>query len=533
MLLKVLMGFKKKIYYFWLEWGLSFMAGLFITTLFFALRLKNLTSLPIFADEAIYIRWSQIMASEPTLRFLPLSDGKQPLFMWVLMFFIDKFSDPLFAGRLLSVFSGFATLLAIAFLSYYLFRSKKIALLSALIWTVSPFAFFFDRMALVDSMLAAFGMWTLFFAVLTFKTLRTDFAMLTGFALGFGLLTKSPAIFFVFFLPVTWLVSRWPKKKDVPKHFLKIFFLTIIAYVIASGMYNILRLGPNFYLISARNSDYVFPIDHLLKSPQDPLIPHLKDIILWVWTLGPFFLFVFSIFGVFSGIRKYLKEVIMILILIFVPLFVQAEYAKVFTARYIFFVIPLFVLIAALSFGLKSRISNIFLWPIFIFFVLYSLGIDYLLAVSPDKAPLPRGERSGYLEEWTAGTGIREVAEFIKRERDKNPGQQIVVGTEGYFGTLPNGLQIYFDKVPGVIIIGVGVIISDIEPSLISAKQAGNKVYLIVNSTRFRSEPGKLGLRLIRSYPKAVRPDGSYESLLFFELIDTHSLETDKANHVF
>jgi len=42
---------------------------------YFILRLPNLTLQPIFADEAIYIRWAQVMRAESTLRFLPLSDG--------------------------------------------------------------------------------------------------------------------------------------------------------------------------------------------------------------------------------------------------------------------------------------------------------------------------------------------------------------------------------------------------------------------------------------------------------------------------
>src|SRR3989344_5815509 len=81
---------------------------LFVTAL--VVIIIALGKLPIFADEAIYIRWSQIMAAEPTLRFLPLSDGKQPLFMWVLMFLVRKLPDPLITGRLVSVFSGLGTI---------------------------------------------------------------------------------------------------------------------------------------------------------------------------------------------------------------------------------------------------------------------------------------------------------------------------------------------------------------------------------------------------------------------------------------
>ena len=63
-------------------------AGLMILLIAVILRFSYPNSLPVFADESIYIRWAQIMRSEATLRFLPLSDGKQPLFMWAAIPFL-------------------------------------------------------------------------------------------------------------------------------------------------------------------------------------------------------------------------------------------------------------------------------------------------------------------------------------------------------------------------------------------------------------------------------------------------------------
>src|SRR3990172_3195673 len=100
---------------------------LIITASAFLIRFINLTSLPVFADEAIYIRWSQIMANEPTLRFLPLSDGKQPLYMWVLMLVVDRFSDPLFVGRFISLLCGIGTVVGLFLTTFYLFRSYTAA----------------------------------------------------------------------------------------------------------------------------------------------------------------------------------------------------------------------------------------------------------------------------------------------------------------------------------------------------------------------------------------------------------------------
>src|SRR3989344_9342987 len=121
------------------KWGI--VVGLAIIALFFLLRLPNLTLQPIFADEAIYIRWAQVMRAEPTLRFLPLSDGKTPLFMWMMIPFFKVFEDPLYAGRFLSVLSGYLTLLGALFLGWR-FINKKVGLWAAFLIAITPYIVF-------------------------------------------------------------------------------------------------------------------------------------------------------------------------------------------------------------------------------------------------------------------------------------------------------------------------------------------------------------------------------------------------------
>ena len=109
----------------WKEWKSVIILGTLIVAVALFLRIYNLTKLPVFADEAIYIRWAQVMRAEAGLRFLPLSDGKQPLFMWSMIPLFKLFDDPLFAGRFLSVVTGMVTLLGVFSLTLILFGSKK------------------------------------------------------------------------------------------------------------------------------------------------------------------------------------------------------------------------------------------------------------------------------------------------------------------------------------------------------------------------------------------------------------------------
>jgi predicted membrane-bound mannosyltransferase len=84
--------------------GLALVVGVAIL-----LRTHNLTLLPIFTDEAIYLHWALDIWEQRTRAALLipiLDDGKQPLFMWLAGGAMQVVSDPLAAGRLVSAVAG-------------------------------------------------------------------------------------------------------------------------------------------------------------------------------------------------------------------------------------------------------------------------------------------------------------------------------------------------------------------------------------------------------------------------------------------
>ncbi len=495
----------------------------------FIVRSINLTYLPVFADEAIYVRWSQVMGHEPTLRFLPLSDGKQPFFMWILMFAVSRFSDPLFAGRFLSVMTGTGTILGVFSISYLLFKSKKAAIFSALITSICPFLVFFDRMALVDSMLTFWGTWAIFFSIITAKTKRIDAALFTGFCLGFAWLTKSPAIFLILLSPLSFIISF--DRKNIYKFGFQFFVLNLISSIIAFAMYNILRLGPNFNLINSRNLDYVYPISHLFSSPLDPFVSQIDRSFEWIRIWGPAPVLILAIFSlvVFLKQKRNISENVFLFILFITPIVMESAIAKVFTARYILFTIPYLIILAGNSILINLRYFKYIFYISVLVLLISSFVTIFNFWTDLERAAIPRSERSGYLEEWTAGNGIKQISEYIKDLHVKNPDKQIVVGTEGYFGTLPDGLQMYLDQLNSVIVVGIGLNIHEVPKPLAESRDAGNLTFLVINDSRFTytGDPSELGLNLIASYKKATRPPfvreyvqhGSNEHLLFFEVL--------------
>src|SRR5258708_29055975 len=93
-------------------WAIIFAAA--IIALFLITRFYNILSLPIFTDEAIYVRWAQIAKNDAAWRFISLTDGKQPMFVWIAMILVKFIHDPLLAGRLVSVGAGFISLVGLS-----------------------------------------------------------------------------------------------------------------------------------------------------------------------------------------------------------------------------------------------------------------------------------------------------------------------------------------------------------------------------------------------------------------------------------
>lgn len=498
-----------------------------ISLVYFGLRVPNLTLQPIFADEAIYIRWAQVMRAEPTLRFLPLSDGKTPLFMWAMIPLFKLFDDPLLAGRFLSVTSGFATLLGVIFLGWRFFN-QRVGLLGGFLYAVIPFFVFFDRMALVDSMLAAFTIWSLNVGLLLIQYPRFDLAMGLGYLLGGGLLVKPTGMASLLALPAT-LLTFPLSKKVIDSRIIKLGILWGTSLLIGFVIYNILRLGPGFSSLNTRNQDYVFLPSEIKDRIWDPFIPHLRDLADW-W---PKFLTWPVLIAVALGVMRVMWEKnrfgLAVLAWVLIPLLIQMTFLRTFTARYVLFSMPPLMILAAYALSSKLQVTSeqssrashtnkLFATTIMLIILSpLALWFDYQLLTNPETAPLPKTERRGYLEDWTAGYGFPEIAEFLV---DKAKTGTVVVGTEGYFGTLPDGLQIYLEDHahnPAVnkisVIGGKASVSAEVKNAALT-----HQTYFVANKSR-TGESIPSGLKLLKEYPKAKSPDFPQDAILLFEVL--------------
>lgn len=450
-------------------------------------RLLFLTRIPMFTDEAIYLRWSQIMATDWKFIYLPLTDGKPPLFMWLMALGMEILPavDPLLIGRLTSVTAGLLGLTGIYFASYQLFKNKTISYLSVAMYLICPFTLFYDRFAMADSLLAALALWSLGIGVSLVKSQKFSTAIILGIVIGLGMLTKSPALFFIILLPFLIILN--------PKNIVKYGFLISIVFLISRGIFSILRLLPMGYVINLKNYEFIIPLSTWLQNPLQFFPGNLWALSYWEYsylTLGGFILIMLSLLKI--------SRVKIVLVLYFlIPFISVCFFNKVIYPRFLLTFTPMLLILMAA--GIWEYRKYLVLTGLLLAPMLY---IDYKLYINPVQAQIADNDSRQYLNSWSAGWGLTEVRDFLKIQSGQN--NQVVVGMEGTFGLLPYGLELYQKDYHNVKIIGYWPPSDELPSEIIESAKKYPTFYII-----YQRDPENLNqkLHLIAKYQQGKSND--------------------------
>lgn len=439
-----------------------------VALVFFVTRIFNILALEIFTDEAIYVRWAQIAKNDAAWRFISLTDGKQPSYVWAAIAMLKFFSDPLLAGRMVSVFAGFGTMIGLFFLSRSIFKNKWLAIATSALYVFYPMGLVYDRLALYDSLVGMFIVWSLFFEIMLVRTMRLDVAMVLGFVIGGAILTKTNAFFAIYLLPFLFLLFDY-KTKNWKKKALKFIALACLSSVMAYAFYSIQRLSPFFHIIDEKNTIFVYPLREWLMHPLEYLQSNLQGLVDWFITYFTIPLVVLVIFS-FLNIKSYTREKILLAIWFLAPFTALAFFGKTIYPRFILFMtLPLLPLVAYSLFEIYRVFSKKILFALFVFLMFIPLfRADFYVLTDFKNAPIPRIDLDQFSNSWPAGGGIREAIELFK---EKSKDKQIFVATEGTFGLLPYAFEIYQDQMPNVKFQGIWPIEDQLPEALQSSVQ--------------------------------------------------------------
>src|SRR4030043_517475 len=445
-------------------------------------RLVNLKIIPIFTDEAIYSYWAQVALHDPAHRFISLTDGKQPLFIWLAAISQHFIADPLIASRLVSVFAGLGSLLAIYLRCKTLFN-KRTAQVASILYIILPFTLLYDRMALFDSLLTMFGLFVILFSIKLVKEPRLDTAFLAGFSIGFAAITKSSGFFFLYLLPFSLLFFDI-KSKDLKLRFVKWAILSILVVFISMAMYNALRLSPLFYIIDRKNLEFIRSFSEVINHPFLFFYSNVKALISWTASYLTWPLFVIFVIGLFIGIAKKNISALYLFILIAAPFLTEAFFNKILYPRFILFYFPYIIILtsyAVISIFEKLAKFRKYLILAVILIMIQPLQTSFKLITNPPSAKLPSSDAGQYLNDWPAGYGVNEVVNVLKQESKE---KDVYIGTEGTFGLYPFALNIYFYGNSKVHILSYWPVDPEELPSQIMDIAKDNKTYFVFNFTQ-------------------------------------------------
>jgi len=411
-----------------------------LIVLYFTTRLIRLEQFPIFTDEGIYIHWAKVAWHDASMRFISLTDGKQPLQTWATIPFLKLFpNNPLFAGRLFSVMTGFLSLIGIFSILFYLFN-KKTAQIGSLLYILTPYFLFYDRMALTDSAVNMGFIWILFFSLVLVRTISLDIALIFGLVGGLALLTKSSAQMFILLAGLAPIIIL---KDGLKKNILKIvnyYLLFFIVLIYSFVIYNIQRLSPYLHYVGIKNTTFLMTPQEFLQAPFSMFCNNFKGVIVdIVWEAG-WFLPILGVFGLITLYKKNRTLFYYLLSWFVLPFLVICSISKIIFPRYLIFFASLLVVWSAIFIAdlkLSSKKNLLIVFVIFMIFFDYKIIFDFKNISFP---PVDRGQ---YIEGPPAGWGVAEIIDYSRKKATEKP---VVLLAEGNFGLIGDMLDASLGK---------------------------------------------------------------------------------------
>ena len=478
---------------------------------YLASHLPALTKLPVFADEAIYLRWAQLILDDwRQYLFFPLNDGKTPLFIWLAVGSLKIFTDPLLAGRMISLIAGLVQVWVTVSIVKKL-GGQKIAVVFAtltVIWL--PFWFFHHRMALMDGLLVlwlSLSINSLLSASLK-KSKRWQALLGAGLFFGLSLLTKLSALLFIpILLLVPWLVKT---KKINHAHTLSWSVGTLLIGLL---VFLSLKLQPAFGQLFNRGNDFLYPLNEVLALKVWPVVfansRHVWQV-LNAYLTWP--ILILPILGLWQ--TKWQRKHFILLLTALGFLGPIILLSKVLYPRYLLPAALPITISASLAFeqfflSTKKAIKKPFIFFIKVSFLIFGItfvstkALEFTLISwqDPNHLPFTDLDRSQYLQAWSAGNGIKETTDYLLLTAQEHT---VAVATEGYFGTLPDGVLMYLHNqdVTNILVEGIGQPIHEIPDDFAKKAQYFEQVWLVVNSHRqmMHLTPDQPNVALIKKY---------------------------------
>jgi hypothetical protein len=261
------------------------------------------------------------------------------------------------------------------------------------------------------------------------------------------------------------------------------------------GLFLTLKIHPVFGQLFNRGNDFLYPITDVLAAGIWPIV---STNLTHVWQVLNTYLtwpvLVLPILGLWQ--TKWRRQQLILILAMLGFLAPIVFLSRVIFPRYLLPAAIPITIAAALSFEQFFLTTQKLLKQPLAFLVrvvILILGLTYMATVSlqfaliswqdPNHLNFTIVDRQQYLLSWAAGNGVKEATDKLLKAAQTST---VAVATEGYFGTLPDGMLMYLHNqdVTNILVEGIGQPVRYIPEDFINKAQNYEQVWLVVNSHR-------------------------------------------------
>jgi tetratricopeptide (TPR) repeat protein len=437
-----------------------------VVVLYLFSRIWKLMLLPVFLDEAIHLEWAFRTAA--TGRLVGITDGGRYLPIWIYAVIAGGAADPLRAARLCSVASGLASVLGLAWLGRLL-HSARAGVLAAFLYVAAPFTLVYDRMALVDALLAALVVYALVFVVLWSRTTGRRWAVALGLTVGAAGLTKLSGLLL---LPLPALVVLWSRSAGRGRLAAQLAWTYTTALVL---------LVPLVLDVAGTGRFFEENLWALQSGPGGSSFITRNGRLAVEWLVAYFTPVGAAVVGLallWAVLARSRADLLLASVAAGWCLFFVLAGGRYWFPRYVLPAVPPLLLLVGRAAARAGRGAP---WAVAALLTATWLRFDAALIADPARAPLPPVERSQYVYDWPSGYGVAEAAGVLREAAVRHP---IVLLRDQSSGSLKEGLDLALRRGGAPLeIVDAPVKSGDLTDAIERLMAGGRPVILAVDET--------------------------------------------------
>jgi len=409
-------------------------------------RLANLTLLPAHYDEMAQLRRLAEFVGEGHI-FVGLEDNLKWFQLWLLAALSWLPASPLWIGRFTSILTGLAGGLGCYALALELYRRASVGVIAALLYLVTPFVFFYDRITMPDSLLTTFGIWTMFFSLRAIRREQYRWAVAAGLSISAASLTKLSGLAYLV-IPVAALLLFAP-----PRDWLRRWKLMATMYLPAALGAAVLAAFLNsqnmlVYSTKVAGGSLINPALWLSNS---------QLVASWFGSLLTVPLLLLGLVG--AGLALIRRDRAAVYALA-APVAVAAAFiavSKTWYPRYLMPAAPALLLLGAWALDALAQRLDRFRWGRWAVIVLAlalalpALVTDFWLVVDPSQAALHRDEARQYITGWANTYRLADAGAFVAQKAQHYDEIYLALNADSFI--VVEGLKYYFDAPANVKIV--------------------------------------------------------------------------------